>query len=128
MLVQRLSEAAVIRWGAILSACGALIAAYASSLLMAYAGFAVLGLGVSVVAPMAFAWIGRLVPARHRSHAIARISVVGYAGFFIGPPMMGFLSQGFGLSASFTAVAALLMVLPLVVVPMMNRRSHSWRI
>ena len=57
---------------------------------------------------MAYAWIGRMVPNQYRSHAISRISVVGYAGFFIGPPLMGFLSEGFGLATSFLVIGVLL--------------------
>ncbi|MFZ5962097.1 MFS transporter [Thalassococcus sp. BH17M4-6] len=124
-MAQRFTEASVISCAATLSAAGAITAALADGLALAYSGFAVLGLGVSVVAPMAFAWIGRLVPARHRTHAIARISVVGYAGFFIGPPMMGFLSEGFGLQASFSAVSLLLLVVPLALVPLLARRTMA---
>lgn len=123
IVAQRLSEAAVIRWAATLSAAGALLAANAPTLALGYAGFAILGLGVSVVAPMAFAWIGRMVPGCHRTHAIARISAVGFAGFFIGPPMMGFLSEAYSLRASFTAVALLLLIVPLILVPVLRRRS-----
>ncbi|MDJ0822420.1 MAG: MFS transporter [Paracoccaceae bacterium] len=123
MVAMRFSEAAVIRAGAFTSAFGALLAAYAPNLAIAYIGFAVLGLGVSVMAPMAFAWVGRLVAPRHRSHAISRISVVGYTGFFIGPPMMGFLSQWFGLPVSFTAIALCLLIVPLLLVPALGRRA-----
>lgn len=119
----RVSERLVIRWASATAGVGALIAAVAPSLWIAYAGFAILGLGVSVVAPMAYAWIGRMVPNRHRSHAISRISVVGYTGFFIGPPMMGFLSEGFGLWASFVTIGFVLFVVPLVLVPLLSRRS-----
>ena len=123
IVATRVSEVAVIRLAAALAAAGALVAAYAPILGIAYAGFAVLGLGVSVVAPMAFALVGRQVAARHRTLAISRISVIGYAGFFLGPPLMGFLAQGFGLYASFTAVAVLLMLVPLVLVPWLRRRG-----
>ena len=123
IVASRFSEESVIRAGALVSACGAIGAAYASSLWIAYAGFAVLGLGVSVMAPMAFAWVGRLVAPRHRSHAISRISVIGYAGFFVGPPLMGFLSQGFGLPVSFTAIALSLLIVPLFLVTALGRRA-----
>lgn len=117
------SEKVVIRWAAITAGVGASIAATAPSLSIAYLGFSILGLGVSVMAPMAYAWIGRMVPNRYRSHAISRISVVGYAGFFIGPPMMGFLSEGFGLSTSFLVIGVTLFVVPLVLVPLLSRRT-----
>ncbi|WP_342745311.1 MFS transporter [Puniceibacterium sediminis] len=125
LVAQRLSEARVIFWAALVAATGALLAAHAPTLSLAYAGFAILGAGVSVLAPMAFAWIGRMVPARHRTKAISRVSVVGYAGFFIGPPLMGFLSEGFGLQASFSAIALGLLIVPALLIPALHRRSQN---
>lgn len=125
VVANRVSEKAVIRWAAITAGVGACIAASAPSLGVAYIGFSILGLGVSVMAPTAYAWIGRMVPNRFRSHAISRISVVGYAGFFIGPPMMGFLSEGFGLSTSFLVIGGTLFVVPLMLVPVLTRRAVS---
>ena len=122
VLAQRVSEGTVIRWASTLAAVGAALAALAPSLALAYAGFAILGLGVSGVAPMGMAWIGRRVPDNVRVQAISRLSVVGYAGFFIGPPLMGFLAQGFGLPVSFGAIALLLICVPVVLVPLLRRR------
>ncbi|MGR3821448.1 MAG: MFS transporter [Salipiger marinus] len=121
-LVQRLDVGRVMAAGATLAAAGAVLAALAPTALMGWAGFAVLGLGVSVLAPMAYAWLGvRLQPAA-RARAISRATVVGYAGFFLGPPLMGGLSELFGLRVAFGAVALLLLVLPLVLLPVMARR------
>jgi MFS family permease len=107
----------VIRWAATVSALGAVLAAAAPAVWVAYVGFAILGLGLSVVAPMTYVIVGRDVPEAGRTIAIARISAIGYLGFFIGPPAMGFLSQGFGLYASFLFVALLLLMVPLLLVP-----------
>ena len=92
MVATRFSEASVLRIAAAMSAAGALIAAFAPALWVAYLGFAILGLGVSVTCPMAFAWIGRLAPPRLRLLALSRVAALGYFGFFVGPPMMGGLS------------------------------------
>ncbi len=123
VVANRVSERMVIRWAAVTAGIGACIAATAPSLGVAYVGFSILGLGVSVIAPMAYAWIGRMVPNRYRSHAISRISVVGYAGFFVGPPLMGFLSEGFGLAVSFLTIGGILFAVPLLLVPVLARRS-----
>ena len=77
VIAQRFTEAAVIRLAAALTAAGALTAAWATALPVAYAGFAMLGLGVSVIAPMAFAWIGRLVAPERKALAISRVAVLG---------------------------------------------------
>lgn len=123
IVANRLSEKLVIRWASVTAGLGATIAAAAPSLWVAYLGFSILGLGVSVMAPMAYAWIGRMVPNRYRSHAISRISVVGYAGFFIGPPLMGFLSEGFGLSTSFAVIGGLHFAVTLILLPVLSRAA-----
>ncbi|WP_425037937.1 MFS transporter [Primorskyibacter sp. S187A] len=128
-VVQRLAPLSVIAVTAAMSALGAFIAASASSLNMAYLGFALLGGGISVIAPMAYAYVGTRVSERARTHAIARISVIGYAGFFIGPPMMGLLAEAFGLAASFSVIGLCLAGVLLVFVPALyrydRRQAHA---
>jgi hypothetical protein len=48
---------------------------------------------------------------------------LGYSGFFIGPPLMGFLSEGFGLAVSFSAIGFVLLLVPVVLVPLVQRRG-----
>jgi cyanate permease len=83
----------------------------------------VLGAGVSVVVPMAFALVGRRTPEAARSTAISRISVIGYSGFFFGPPLMGFLSEWSGLPVSFSAIGLVLVVMAFPVVALLARRA-----
>ena len=123
VVANRLSERVVIRWAALTAGTGACIGALAPTLAVAYLGFSILGLGLSVMAPMALAWIGRMVPDRYRSLAISRVSVVGYAGFFVGPPLMGFLSEGFGLATSFLVIGGLLFGVVAFVLPVLVRRA-----
>ena len=109
----------MIRLAAVLTAVGAVCAAWAPVLPVAYLGFAVLGFGVSVVAPMAFSYVGRNVGNRARTGVIAQISMIGYTGFFIGPPVMGFVSEAIGLGWSFAAMGAALLVITFVLAPLL---------
>lgn len=121
VLSARLSEAVLLRVAALTSAVGAAIAAGAPTPAVAYAGFTILGFGVAVVAPVALALIGRITPPARRTRAIARASTLGYLGFFFGPPLLGALSNAFGLRVSFAFVALMLLaMLPLV--PVLTRR------
>jgi predicted MFS family arabinose efflux permease len=117
-------ERSTIVVAALVSAAGAAIAASAPSPAIAYVGFAILGFGVSVTAPLAFAIVGQMVRARDRALAISRTAVLGYFGFFIGPPMMGFVSDGFGLRASFSVIAAVMVLLPLLLLPLRGGRER----
>jgi MFS family permease len=118
-------ERAVIFAAALVSGTGAAVAARASSPAMAYLGFAILGFGVSVIAPLALALVGRMVRARDRAMAISRTTVIGYFGFFIGPPTMGFVSEAFGLRASFGLIALLTLSVPVLLWPLRASRAPS---
>ncbi|MCC0078914.1 MAG: MFS transporter [Rhodobacter sp.] len=74
----------------------------------AYAGFVVLGLGVSVVVPTALSVIGRASPDATRSRAIARATVLGYLGYFVGPPLLGLIAEIAGLRGSFGVILVVL--------------------
>ena len=107
------------------SAAGIAIAGLAPSVPLALLGFALGGLGISVVAPLALGLLGRAVPASVRLAAISRASVMGYGAFFLGPPLMGLVAEGFGLRAAFVLVAVILGLTSVVVMPALARRSAS---
>ena len=115
----RVSPFLLLRGGCLISACGALLAAMATSPAMAYAGFIIMGIGSSVIAPTAFSLVGRLGPPEARARAVARATLFGYFGYFFGPPMLGVIAGTFGLRAAFVfAAVMLLVILPLSLVMM----------
>lgn len=107
----RLSEIAVIRGAAAFAITGVLIAAAAPTPLVAYVGFGLMGLGISVIGPMGLALAGRLTPAGMRTAVIARVAVIGFLGFFVAPALMGLGAQAVGLRWAFACVAVLLAAL-----------------
>lgn len=108
----RISGAALLGGGAAISAAGLGIAAAATSPAMAYAGFIVMGLGSSVIAPTAFSLVGRAAPDNARARAVARATLYGYFGYFFGPPLFGFIAGHAGLRMAFVLAACLLMAVP----------------
>lgn len=110
----------VLVGAAFLSALGLGIAAAAPTPGVAYLGFGLSGLGVSVIAPIALGLVGRSARASARTTAIARASVIGFMGFFVGPAFMGGISEMFGLR-----VAIALLALALLLVPVMLRFMRS---
>ncbi len=123
-ILRVMSEGTVLRIAALLAASGAVLAAWAPTQVLVYAGFAILGAGVSVTAPTTFAWIGKTVAPQQRTVAISRVVVIGYTGFFMGPPLMGFLAQAFGLPVAFTVLGVLLSVIALVLVPILRHLAY----
>lgn len=92
----------VVACGALLAAIGVFIAVGAGSIACAIAGFALAGGGVSMVFPFVFSAAGR-----HGSTALAGVATLGYSGNLIGPPIVGFLAQGWGLQAALGFVGIL---------------------
>ncbi len=119
-LVSRVNPFTLLKGGALISALGALGAAFAGTPTMAYAGFIVMGIGSSVIAPTAFSLVGRLADPRARARAVARATLLGYFGYFFGPPTLGLIAGSFGLRMAFV-FAALTLLMVLVLAPIMAR-------
>ena len=118
-LANRMRPLMLIGLAMALAAFGTALAGAAPSLAVAYLGFGVAGFGVSVVAPLALALVGSTVPPAVRLKAISRAAALGYAAFFAGPPMMGFVAEFYGLRVSFYVISAVLAVVITVVLPLL---------
>ncbi len=125
-LAGRINPFLLLTCGAALAAAGALGVSFADSPAMAYAGFVVMGAGAAVIAPTAFSLVGRLCAPEMRARAIARATLLGYFGYFIGPPAMGFVAGLFDLRAAFVFTALMLGLL-FVLAPLMARAARAQR-
>lgn len=106
VLAERISDKAMLFGGACLGLVGSLVFATATTVASALAGIFVAAGGVSVLAPAALGLAGRSVPPDQRGSAVATVGVIAYGGFFVGPAMLGFLSDGFGLRTAMASLAA----------------------
>jgi MFS family permease len=123
VVAERVRETPVILGASALAAFGLLLAATASAPAAAYLGFGIAGLGVSVIAPMALALVGRNARDSERTKAISRAAVIGFMGFFIGPPTIGFISEVTSLRVAFALVALLLILVPLMLAMLQRGRA-----
>ncbi|MBJ2153630.1 MFS transporter [Paracoccus sp. IB05] len=123
-LVARLDPFRLLMGGALVAACGALIASQAGTPNAAYAGFIIMGVGSSVIAPTAFSLVGRHSAEGTRARAVARATLYGYFGYFVGPPALGIIAGTFSLRAAFIFAAGMLMFI-LVLAPLMRRAARS---
>ena len=110
----RVDPVVLLTGGAAVSAAGALCVGAAVSPAMAYAGFVVMGIGSSVIAPTAFSLVGAKAAPEARARAVARATLLGYFGYFIGPPGFGFIAGTLGLRFAFVFAAAALILVPLL--------------
>ena len=102
-------------WGArkqlmlsgLLVTIGLIISVSFPSLIVSAIGFMFVGFGVSSVIPTIYGSVGKSAAPGQASIALASVSSVGFFGFLIGPPIIGFLSQAIGLRWAFLSVALL---------------------
>lgn len=118
----RVRPVVLLTAGAIISAVGAFAVAAAVAPWMAYAGFIVMGIGSSVIAPTAFSLVGASAAPEARARAVARATLFGYFGYFIGPPGFGFIAGSLGLRYAFVFAAVILLLVP-VLARIMARRG-----
>ncbi len=95
----RIGSVKIVALG-ILVAIAGYLAVLASFTYVAILGFALIGLGFSVIIPELFR-IGGHVKGVDSSQGVAFIAGSGYAGFLMAPPVLGFLAESSSLKISF---------------------------
>jgi MFS family permease len=103
-----------VKYGArrILTACGLLVALglllaiSKPSVVTGMAGFLLVGAGTSAVVPLVFSQAGK-VGGMSPSAAIAAASTIGFIGFLLGPPLIGWIAAASSLRWSFLVIAVL---------------------
>jgi MFS family permease len=105
-LLERLGQTRVLVLSGLTACAGMLAAALAPNVWLAVAGFAVTGLGLANLFPTAMARAGIIAgPA-----GVALAATLGYGGFLLGPPAIGFLASQFGLPAGLTTLSFLALI------------------
>jgi MFS family permease len=102
-LLEHLGRTRVLALGGLIACAGMLVASLATDVWLALAGFAATGFGLANLFPAAIARAGLLAG----SAGVALTSMLGYSGFLLGPPAIGFLASEFGLRAGLTTLSFL---------------------
>ncbi len=99
-LLERFGQTRTLVAGGVTAASGMLLGALAPVLWLALLGFAVAGLGLANIFPVAVSRAGALAgPA-----GVAAASTLGYGGMLLGPPLIGFLADWISLPVALTTV------------------------
>jgi fucose permease len=109
----RFSAATLLRASASLAAVGMIVGVWASHPVQALLGFAVVGVGLANVVPVLFSAAAR-APGVTPAHGIASVASLGYMGFMVGPPIVGFVAHLSSLTVALFAVAMLAVVMAVV--------------
>ncbi|MFI6866655.1 MFS transporter [Nocardia sp. NPDC050406] len=108
--VRRFGPRAVVRAAAALGAVGLAVVVAAPGPTVAIVGFLIAGIGLPVLAPLAFGEAGRLTSGRGLDALIARLNLFNYAGTLVGGAVIGAVAGlvnqrvGFVLSLIFAAI------------------------
>jgi MFS family permease len=104
-VVARLGRVRSLRTGAVIAALGVTGLLATDSLPAAYTGALLWGLGISIAFPLAMSAAGE-TPGRGAS-AIATVATIAYAGFLVGPPLLGSIAHETSLDVALWAVVLL---------------------
>lgn len=93
-LARRFGESRTLFVASIISLIGMVIVLLAKSPVVAVVGFAIVGCGVPITAPLCFSTAGYLVPMEQLDEAIGRLNLFNYIGTLLGGGVVGLISQG----------------------------------
>ena len=96
----------MVQLSGILIFIGMMIAVIFPTIIMATIGFLIIGFGVGSIIPLMFSTAGKIKEVAS-GIAIATVSGIGFFGFLIGPPLIGYIAQLAGLQYSFAVIAVL---------------------
>jgi MFS family permease len=92
----------LVTGGAMVAAAGLFFAVLSPTAFVALFGFAVAGLGLSLVFPFVFSAAGAQGPV-----ALAGVASMAYTGSLMGPPVIGAIAQGVGMQAAIAYIGLL---------------------
>ncbi|MFG2181981.1 MFS transporter [Streptomyces abikoensis] len=100
--VRRFGPVRAVRAGGVLATAGGVSVVAGGSAVPVIAGFGLMGLGIAVVVPLAFAAAGRSGP--EPSRAIAGVATITYTSGLVAPAVIGQIANAGSLTLSFAVV------------------------
>lgn len=113
LIRDRFGAVKTLRYCTIAAIVGMVIAGFASNAYAAMAGFAICGIGISNMVPIAFSAAGNL-PGYARGVALSIATVMGYSGALFAPSAIGFIAEHTGFAIVFAALPVLFVVVLLL--------------
>lgn len=122
-LKARFGAVPLARGAGLLALAGVAILLVAQNTIVALAGFAVIGLGVSVGFPLAVTAAASLTD-RSSSANVAILSFIALLGFLVGPPVIGFIAEHVQMRIGLAALLPVLAI-SLVLTGQLSRRGAA---
>jgi predicted MFS family arabinose efflux permease len=109
-LAERFGRKKMVQLSGVLIFTGMMIAVLLPNIIFATIGFMIVGFGVSSIIPLVYSTAGKVKEVAS-GIAIATVSGVGFLGFLMGPPLIGYIAELAGLRSSFAVIAVLGLVI-----------------
>ena len=109
-LAERFGRKKMVQLSGVLIFSGMMIAVLLPNIIFATIGFMIVGFGVSSIIPLVYSTAGKVKEVAS-GIAIATVSGVGFLGFLMGPPLIGYIAELAGLRSSFAVIAVLGLVI-----------------
>ena len=109
----RFGAVATRRVSALVAAAGMLAGGLAPNAPLAIGAFALCGLGIANMVPIAFSAAGNQ-PGLSPGAGISLVTLIGYSGMLAAPSMIGFVAERIGFRVTYVTLAALLTIVALL--------------
>ncbi|MGW6277399.1 MFS transporter [Kribbella sp. NPDC055071] len=104
-VIDRFGAVRTVRWSGVIATAGGALVVVAPNAVWATVGFGLIGVGIAVVVPLAFAAAAR--SGTNASQAIAGVATITYASGLVAPSIIGGIAQASNLTISFLVVTLL---------------------
>lgn len=115
-LQERYGAPPLVRWSGIIAVAGLAVVVLSPPPVLGIAGFALLGIGLSVLLPVIFSSVGHSGANSDTATAAAALSkftTLTYSGLLMGPVLIGWLAEVFGLTATLGGLLVLMVAVTL---------------
>lgn len=113
-LRDQLGDRKILRWGSLLAFCGLGLSLLFPHPLSTILGAGLVGTGLSVAVPIVFSLAGNL-KGISSSTALSMVTSVSYIGLFLGPAVIGFLAERYGLRIGYGFILGALGIMVVLV-------------
>lgn len=118
---QRFGDYKMLISGSLLSLIGIGLVLGLVNPFIVIAGFAIVGLGLSNIVPIVYSLAGSM-PNIKPGVGIAMVTTIGYTGFMIGPPVIGFVADVSTLHTALFLLAALFIIMTVLIQSMRGQQ------
>ncbi|MDN3693423.1 MFS transporter [Chryseobacterium tructae] len=99
-IIEKLGKRTVLQFCGVLMSIGLFLSVFFPELWICIIAFMIIGLGASLSVPSVYSTIGK-VNTVAPSIALSFVSSISFLGFLIGPPLIGYIAEGFDLRYSY---------------------------